>query len=212
MPSFNESPEYEQVAISCLLSIEQSCSLTSIIPRKLGENVMGVLKKLPTKEWMIAGGFMACVAGHTKCYGDVDVFSAKYVSEEELGDEWRRYSVTGSLYNYGNPNRPNRYVIYNHRTTRVQLIVPINNTKPFQDYYIGVFMEFDIDYCKMGWIGSKNMVMDLRGVKPNKNIYHSKSRELKYQCRLVNKQLPIPRLSVLAYLKCIQCLINKLIL
>src|SRR3978361_2070922 len=123
---FEDLPEclQEQLATSCLLSAEQSYSLTPIIQRELGEIVIEVLNSLPTKEWMIAGGFMAFVAGHTKWYGDIDVFLHKYVSKEELGDEWEFHATIGDSWAYNfddegwwymnSPDSSNRCIVYNH--------------------------------------------------------------------------------------------------
>ena len=102
MECFEDLPTHlrEQLGFSCLLSTNLSCSLVPIIQRELGETVDNVLNKLPTKEWMIAGGFMAFVAGHTKWYGDIDVFLYKYVSEKDLGDEWEFHAIIGDSWDY----------------------------------------------------------------------------------------------------------------
>src|SRR3978361_266756 len=201
----------EQLAISCLLSAELS-SLVPTIQRELGETVIDILDKLPTKEWMIAGGFMAFIVGHTKRYVDIDVFLSKYVSREQLGDEWEFYAVIDDswlyrFYDYEHfffnlyIDRGNRCVIYNHRQTNLQLIVPFSSRPgSFLDNCSDVLMKFDIEYCKVGWIGTNKMVMDLRGTKHERSRKSLKYREEKYNVRFLNKQLPVPRLSTLTYL------------
>ena len=212
METFEDLPTYmkEELTTSSLLSAELSF-LTPTIQRELGETVIDILNKLPTKEWMIAGGFMAFVAGHTKWYGDIDVFLYKFVSKFDLGDEWEFHSTIGDswIYNFFNrgwwyynfPNSSNTCIVYNHRTTKLQLIVPMETENSFLDHCSEVLMTFDIEYCKLGWIGTTKMVMDLRGIRTKEDVCRCQYREEKYQRRLVNKQLPVPRLSLLAYLR-----------
>src|SRR3978361_943792 len=98
-------------------------------------------------------------------------------------------------------DRGNRCVIYNHRQTNLQLIVPFSSRPgSFLDNCSDVLMNFDIEYCKVGWIGTNKMVMDLRGTKHERSRKSLKYREEKYNVRLLNKQLPVPRLSTLTYL------------
>lgn len=217
MQCFEDLPSHmkEQLGVSCLLSAELS-PLVPTIQRELGETVIDILDKLPTKEWMIAGGFMSFIVGHTKKYGDIDVFFNKYVTLEELGDGWEMFATIEDtwLYKFYDYHEfywnlqsivsGNRYVIYNHRRTVLQLIVPLKSRPvSFLDNCSDVLMKFDIEYCKVAWIGTNKMIMDLRGIKPERpqHISSRKYREEKYSIRLLNKQLPVPRLSTLSYLK-----------
>lgn len=153
---------------------------------------------------------MAFVAGHTKRYGDIDVFLHKYVSKEDLADEWEFHATIGDswAYNYdhegwwymNSPDSSNRGIVYNHREINMQLIVPMETCTPFLDHCSEVLMSFDIEYCKLGWLGTTKMIMDLRGIKSKKDVRRPPWREKKYEGRLVNRELPVPRLSVLSYL------------
>lgn len=222
MECFDDLPLYlqDRLSISCLLSPELSSSLLPTIQHELGETVIDILNKLPTKEWMIAGGFMAFVAGHTKYYGDIDIFLYKFVSIEELGDDWQIHSTLGNSWNYNFHSEESwylnfqriasgkdKYIVYDHKNTKVQLIVPFyNESISFLNYCSDMLMKFDIEYCKLGWIGTTKVVMDLRGIR-SKNIHletdhwRSRYRQRKYEDRLVNKKLPVPRLSTLSYVK-----------
>lgn len=201
MDCYEDLPPYlqEELTASCLLSTELSRSLPSIIhhelnelshtlvpwERGLGQSAINVLNKLPIKEWIIAGGFMAFAAGHTKNYGDIDVFLYKFVSLEELGDEWEVFATLDDSWSYNFLSEfswyynfqhiaagYDKYVVYNHKNLMLQLIVPFETKPelPFLNYCSDILMKFDIEYCKLGWLGTTKMVMDLRGIKSNQYI------------------------------------------
>lgn len=200
----------QQVSITALLSTE--CQpLVSTIRNELGE-ALSVLDNLPTKEWMIAGGFMAFIAGHTKCYGSIDVFFYKSFCARDLGSDWTTRALLRSnswLYDFDDEERfagQIKGIIYGHKNLRLRLIVPeLKFPKKLFVYYCSdILMRFDIDYCKLGWLGTTKQIIDLRGFSKKFPLNHIPDRIKKFERRLVNKQLPVPKLSLLSYLKCIE--------
>lgn len=215
MYGFSTLPQHikEQLMTSCLISSELSQPLVSSIQRELGESTIDVLNRLPTKEWMLAGGFMAYIAGHTKCYGDIDVFLYKYIRAEELGSEWIPSDLLREdswLYTLLDVSRFQgstrvRFIVYDHRYLKLQLIIPLKRqSESFLQYCSNTLMRFDVEYVKLGWIGTSKMIMDLRGFTVDHPIQKPLHRQDKYSRRLINKKLPIPKLSLLLYMKCIQ--------
>ena len=152
---------------------------------------------------------MSFITGQTKYYGDINVYLYRFASSEEIGDEWllrtnireswvyKNFDLSRRYYYF--PSSSDRSITYVHKTTKLQLTVPIVSKETFIDHCVDILTAFDLEYCKLALLGTTWSVMDLRGVKTGSRIFQCTFREQEYQRRLVNSQVPIPSLRVLAY-------------
>lgn len=171
-----------------------------------------ILNDLPTREVIIAGGYVSYLFDVVGKYSDIDIFV--FINESNKQNIINYVKSMGFFIGENSYDYPESFMsvyysskLFDNELVQIILIDMYNTFDPLEKIFLFIYFNFDTHFCKKALLPFFGLKLDIRY---GNNIGSDMFRTIKYAIRLIDfSELPKP-LFVLGIENCILYHLNAL--